>query len=205
MCDVPILRDGPSDAPATVLLAHGAGAGMEHEFLAAFARGLAAAGLAVWRFEFPYMAARRDGRRPGPDRLPVLQATTKALAAEVRGPLALVGKSMGGRVATTVADELRAIACVAVGYPFHPPKKPEQLRTAHLATLRTQTLILQGERDPFGTPDEVGGYALGDAIEVRWFADGDHSLAPRKQSGFTAAQHLEAAIEAAASFVLTRC
>lgn len=199
-----ILRDGPDDAPATVLLAHGAGAGMEHAFLAAFAAGLAGAGLAVWRFEFPYMAARRDGRRPGPDRLPVLQATMKTLAAEVRGPLALIGKSMGGRVATTVADELGAIACVAVGYPFHPPKKPEQLRTAHLATLRTPTLILQGERDPFGTPDEVAGYPLSDAIELRWFEDGDHSLEPRKKSGFTAEQHLAAAIGAAAAFVLAR-
>ena len=111
---------------------------------------------------------------------------------------------MGGRTATMLADAVQARGVVVFGYPFHPPKKPLQLRTAHLAELRTPTLILQGERDEFGTRDEVAGYALSPNIEVDWFVDGDHSLAPRRKSGFTPEQHLERAIARAAAFARTR-
>jgi predicted alpha/beta-hydrolase family hydrolase len=193
--------DGPGDAATTVVLAHGAGAGMDHPFLTAVATGLAAAGLRVVRFEFPYQRDARAGNGRAPDRLPVLQATLReAVAAAGAQRLVLMGKSMGGRVATTLADELGAASVVVFGYPFHPPRRPEQLRTAHLATLRTPTLILQGERDPFGTRDDVAGYVLAPAITVQWFADGDHSLAPRKRSGHTAAAHFAAAVAAAAAF-----
>ncbi len=196
-----LLHDGPPTAATTVVLAHGAGAGMEHPFLAAVAGGLAAAGLHVVRFEFPYQRDARAGRARAPDRLPVLQQTLREAVAECAPRrLALAGKSMGGRVATTLADELGAAAVVVFGYPFHPPRRPEQLRTAHLATLRTPTLILQGERDPFGTRDEVMGYDLSPAIALRWFADGDHSLVPRRRSGHSEAEHLAAAIAAAAAF-----
>lgn len=191
-------RSGPTTAPATVVLAHGAGAGMDHPFLVAVADGLAAAGLAVLRFDFPY---RTDGRK-APDRWPVLQAAMRdAVAMAAPGPIVLAGKSMGGRVATTLADELGALAVVVFGYPFHPPKEPQRLRTEHLATLRTPTLILQGERDEFGTRDEVAGYPLAPSITVQWFADGDHSLVPRVRSGHTPAGHLAKAIDSAARFV----
>lgn len=199
----PVLRDGPAAARATVVLAHGAGAGMEHPFLRDIATGLAAAGLAVVRFEFPYQHEARNGPRRAPDRLPVLQqAMRDVTATHARPPFVLAGKSMGGRVATTIADELHAAGTVVFGYPFHPPKRPLQLRTAHLATLATRTLIVQGERDPFGTREEVARYTLSPAIEMCWMADGDHSLAPRKKSGFTAEQHLAAAIARTAAFVL---
>ena len=195
--------DGPPDAATTIVLAHGAGAGMDHEFLATFAQGLAAVGLRVIRFEFPYMAARRHGERRPPDRLPVLQQRFRDVVAPA-GPtraLVLAGKSMGGRVATTIADDLGVAGVIAIGYPFHPPRQPEQLRTAHLATLRTRTLILQGERDPFGTRAEVLGYALSSAIAIEWFADGDHSLVPRKSSLHTTHSHLRRALDASAAFV----
>lgn len=193
-----LLHDGPRDAATTVVLAHGAGAGMEHGFLAGVAAGLAEAGLHVVRFEFPYLRDARAGHPRAPDRLPVLQQCLReAVAACAPQRLVLAGKSMGGRVATTIADELGAAAVVVFGYPFHPPRKPEQLRTAHLATLRTPTLILQGERDPFGTREEVAGYTLSPAITVQWFADGDHSLVPRKRSGHTAEGHFAAAVSAA--------
>ncbi len=195
---VPVLRDGPEHAPATVVLAHGAGAGMTHAFLAAVAAGVAAAGYAVVRFDFPYRAANRKV----PDAMPVLQdALRSVVRAHAPGPFVLAGKSMGGRVATMVADELCARGVVVFGYPFHPPDKPQQLRTAHLTALRTPTLILQGERDEFGTRGEVAGYTLSPAITVAWFADGDHSLAPRKTSGFTARQHLATAIGRTVEFV----
>jgi predicted alpha/beta-hydrolase family hydrolase len=197
-----IRRNGPADATATVVLAHGAGAGMEHPFLEAVAAGFAAAGLAVVRFEFPYQHEARTGSRRAPDPLPVLQATfAEVVRDHARGRLVLAGKSMGGRVATTIADEISAAAVVVFGYPFHPPRQPQRPRTAHLAALATPTLILQGERDVFGTRAEVATYELSPRIEVAWFADADHSLVPRQRSGFTAAGHLEGAIARAVGFV----
>ena len=192
--------DGPVDARTTIVLAHGAGAGMDHPFLATVARGLAAHGFRVVRFDFPYRTA---GKR-APDRMPVLQAALREVVAGCgAGKVALAGKSMGGRVATMLADELAVPAVVVFGYPFHPPDEPTKLRTAHLAELRTPTLILQGERDEFGTRDEVAGYSLSPNIEVDWFVDGDHSLAPRRKSGFTPEQHLDRAIARAAAFART--
>ncbi|MCA8953094.1 MAG: dienelactone hydrolase family protein [Planctomycetes bacterium] len=178
---------------------------MDHPWMQQVAAGLAARGLRVARFEFPYMHGRRTGVRRGPDRMPVLQdclrAAVAAATAGGRSRLALAGKSMGGRVATMLADELGAAAVVVFGYPFHPPRRPNELRTAHLATLATPTLILQGDRDPFGVPDEVDSYDLSPAITVEWLPDGDHSLAPRKRSGHSAEGHLAHAIAAAAAFV----
>ncbi|MCA8974800.1 MAG: alpha/beta hydrolase [Planctomycetes bacterium] len=199
-----LLIDGDDSAPVTVVLAHGAGAGMEHPWLQTVAAGLAGHGLRVARFEFPYMRARRSGVRRGPDPMPVLQDAWRAAVAAANSPCyAMAGKSMGGRIATMLADELGAVATVAFGYPFHPPGKPAQLRTAHLAALRTRTLILQGERDRFGLPDEVASYVLSDAITLRWLEDGDHSLAPRKKSGHSVVGHMATAIAAAAEFVLS--
>jgi predicted alpha/beta-hydrolase family hydrolase len=198
-----LLWDGPGEAEVTVLLAHGAGAGRAHPFLARFAAGLGALGLRVARFDFPYMAARAHGERRGPDRAPVLLASLRAAAAATAAPpdrLVLAGKSMGGRMATMVADELGCRAVFAIGYPFHPPRRLDQLRVEHLRTLHTRCLILQGERDPFGTRAEVAGYPLSAAITVQWFADGDHSLVPRARSGCTAAAHFSTAIAAAAAF-----
>ncbi len=196
-----LLWNGPANAATTVVLAHGAGAGMEHPFLASVAEGLAAGGLRVVRFEFPYQRDARAGHRRAPDRMPVLQATLReVVAAAASSRLVLAGKSMGGRVASMLADELGARAVIVFGYPFHPPKDPSSLRTAHLETLRTPTLILQGERDPFGTRDQVVAYPLSPAIRIQWFADGDHSLAPRVRSGHTAAAHLALAIDAAVQF-----
>lgn len=192
------LLDGPEDGRATILLAHGAGAPMDSASMTAATHALAEAGFRVARFEFAYMAARRmgEGRKPPPraDKLiPEYQAAVTALA--VKGPLIIGGKSMGGRVASLIADGLfldaRIVGLLCLGYPFHPPEKPEQLRTAHLRDLRTPTLICQGTRDPFGTREEVSAYPLSDRIEILWLEDGDHDLKPRKSvSGFSAADHL---------------
>lgn len=202
------LFDGPGDAAVTILLAHGAGAPMDSASLNATAKALAAAGFRVARFEFGYMAARRtsDGRKPPPraETLnPEYLAAIEALGA--KGPLIIGGKSMGGRVASMVADQLHAAGKITgllcLGYPFHPPAKPEQLRTKHLADLRTPTLICQGTRDEFGTREEVPGYTLSDAIEVLWLEDGDHDLKPRKSlSGFSAADHLRTVADAVAAW-----
>jgi len=192
-----LFDEPPASASGTVLLAHGAGAPMDSASMNAAAQALAKAGFRVARFEFGYMAARRSGTRKPPPRAETLQGEYLAAIAalDTSGPLIIGGKSMGGRVASMVADRMRAEGKIAgllcLGYPFHPPEKPEQLRTAHLADLKTPTLIVQGTRDPFGTSDEVAGYKLSKAIEILWLEDGDHDLRPRKSvSGFSAADHL---------------
>jgi len=202
------LFDGPDDGAVTILLAHGAGAPMDSASMTATAKALAKAGFRLARFEFGYMAARRtsEGRKP-PPRAETLNPEYKAAVAELAadGPLIIGGKSMGGRVASMVADDLYSAGKIAgllcLGYPFHPPGKPEQLRTKHLAGLTTPALICQGTRDEFGTKQEVPGYTLSDKIEILWLDDGDHDLKPRKSvSGFSAADHLTTMAEAVATW-----
>lgn len=198
-----ILLDGPSMAPLTLILAHGAGAPMDSDFMAAFAQGLGAAGPRVARFEFPYMAARRrgGGKRP-PDRQPLLLETWHRAIAEVgSSPFAIGGKSLGGRMASLIAERSGAAALICLGYPFHPPGKPERLRTAHLETLETPTLIVQGTRDALGSASDVSQYRLSPAIRFHWAEDGDHSLVPRKASGRTREQNWTEAIGAIAEFL----
>ena len=190
-----LLHDGPEGGPV-FLFAHGAGAPMDSDFMDAIAGGLAGLGARVVRFEFSYMARRReDGKKRGPDRMDKLEARFEEVAAGFdAGELFIGGKSMGGRVASRVAAKLGVKGLVCLGYPFHPPGKPERLRTAHLAELDVPALILQGERDPFGKPDEVEGYVLSEAIEVAWIGDGDHSLKPRKRSDYTLEGNMEDAV-----------
>ena len=202
-----LLFDGPEDAPLTVVLAHGAGAPMNTPFMNEVARGLAADGFRVARFEFPYMRARRQaGKRGGaPDREPILRNSWKEVVDKLGGGKRLVigGKSMGGRIASMVADEVGARGLVCLGYPFHSPGRPEKLRTAHLETLSTPALIVQGTRDAFGTQEDVAGYRLSPAIRVVWLEDGDHSWKPRASSGRTETQNMTEALTAMRTFLAT--
>lgn len=201
-----LLFDGPDGAAKTVVLAHGAGAPMKTPFMNTVARGLAAGeDVRVVRFEFPYMRARREtGRRGGaPDREPVLRASWKEVVERLGGGAHLVigGKSMGGRIASLVADEVGARGLVCLGYPFHPPGRPEKLRTKHLETLRTPALVVQGTRDQFGTREDVRGYRLSAAIRIVWLEDGDHSWKPRASSGRTESQNMADGIRAILDFL----
>jgi predicted alpha/beta-hydrolase family hydrolase len=203
------LVDGPEDARVTIVLAHGAGAPMDSASMNAAARALAAADFRVVRFEFGYMAARRSGeRKPPPKAETVMPEYVAAIddLGPTNGPLIIGGKSMGGRVASMIADSefnaKRIAGLLCLGYPFHPLGRPEQLRTKHLIGLQTPTLICQGTRDEMGNRYEVGDYGLSDAIEVLWLEDGDHDLKPRKAiSGFTAAGHLKTMAEAVRNWV----
>ena len=206
----PRLFDGPGDAPATLLLAHGAGAPMDTPFMAAIASGLGLKGWRVVLFEFGYMARMREtGRRQGPDRMPVLQEVFRQqvqLEKEVwpDRPLFVGGKSMGGRVASLLVDGLAASSgvegCLCLGYPFHPPGKPLTLRTEHLAELQAPTLVLQGERDPFGKREEVESYFLSPQVQVEWIPSGDHSFKPTKGSGLSEPENWATAVGLADSF-----
>jgi hypothetical protein len=202
---------------------------METRFLAETAELLAARQVRTLRFEFAYMAARRtDGKRKPPPKAETLTGeymaaivaarshlgldAAGALAGEAaeaaaagRRVLAIGGKSMGGRVASLVAGAALAKGAahglVCLGYPFHPPGTPEATRTAHLAGLAMPTLIVQGERDPFGSRAEVSAYTLSSAIRVAWIDDGDHDFGPRGASGFTRKGNLAAAADAVAAFL----
>ncbi|EKV26271.1 hypothetical protein C882_2849 [Caenispirillum salinarum AK4] len=199
-----MIDQGPKDAPLTVALAHGAGAAMDTPFMDTIAAGLAADGWRVVRFEFPYMAQRRTGgsKRP-PDRQPVLLDTWRAVVADLGDPSRLVigGKSMGGRMASLIADEAGVGGLVCLGYPFHPPGKPDRLRTAHLETIEMPTLICQGTRDTMGGRDLVAGLGLSPAIRLHWAEDGDHSLKPRKSSGRDNAVNLAECVTAITDFL----
>lgn len=210
--DGQIAFDGDKGAPLYAF-AHGAGAPMDTPWMTTVTRLLVEGGLRVARFEFAYMAARRgpEGKKRPPDRQAVLEQRWRDVVAALRKdagikggrvPLYIGGKSMGGRMASMVADELEVTGLVCLGYPFHPPGKPTQLRTEHLATLRTPGLIVQGTRDPLGNRDEVKSYKLAKSLVVRWIEDGDHGLKPRKKvTGRTEQEALAEAADHILAFV----
>jgi len=188
-----LMFDGPEDAPVTVALAHGAGVGHDSPFMTAIAQGAAAGGVRVARFEFPYMARMREtGTRRPPDGEATLLATFRAVL-DALGPRERVvpaGKSLGGRMATRLAADLEregtpVAGAAALGYPFHPPSKPDNRRIEHLQTLLTPVLIVQGTRDPFGVPYEIESYPLAESVRLHWEPDGDHHFTPRASATAT--------------------
>ncbi len=202
--DVAAVAD-PCRSP-TLILAHGAGAPMDSGFMNEIAARLARHGVNVLRFEFPYMAQRRlDGGKRPPNPAPRLQECWREVYAQVRpyvtGALAVGGKSMGGRMASLLVDELQADALVCLGYPFYAAGKPEKPRVAHLAGLARPTLIVQGERDALGNRPAVEAYDLAPVIELEWLVAADHDLKPLKASGFSHEQHLESAAARVAGFL----
>jgi predicted alpha/beta-hydrolase family hydrolase len=189
-----------------LILAHGAGAPMDSAFMNEMAAQLAQRGIDVLRFEFPYMAQRReDGKkRPPNPQARLLDEWHQVYAlvrTQVEGRLAIGGKSMGGRMASLVADELGADALVCLGYPFYAAGKADKPRVEHLAGLQTRTLIVQGERDALGNQAAVQGYDLSAQIELYWLPAADHDLKPLKASGFTHPQHMESAADRVAAFL----
>jgi predicted alpha/beta-hydrolase family hydrolase len=175
----------PDDPSATVVVAHGAGAGMEHPFLTGFTAALNGLGVATLRFNFPY----REAGRKFPDRPPVaITAWRAAMAAAAEeaakhqdtGPLWAAGKSFGGRMASmAVADGMEAAGLVYLGYPLHPPGKPEKLRDEHLYGLATPMLFLQGSRDTFATSEILEDVVsrIGPHAVLQWVEGADHSFA----------------------------
>lgn len=197
-----MIDEGPEHGPVLVL-AHGAGAPMDSGFMNDMASRLTGRGVRVIRFEFPYMAERRTvGKKRPPDRAPrLLEHFNQVLDELGDGPVYIGGKSMGGRMATMVATERKVAGVCVLGYPFHPPGKPEKTRLAHLPSVRCPVLICQGERDALGTREQVTGYALPEMVALTWCPDGDHSLKPRKASGVSLADNLDLAADAIVCFI----
>tara|TARA_B110000091_G_scaffold65177_1_gene71819 strand:+ start:3696 stop:4379 length:684 start_codon:yes stop_codon:yes gene_type:complete len=200
---------------ALLVLAHGAGADMDHEFMEIIASQLNLHKISVIRFNFPYMIRRaEDGIRRPPDRMPKLIDCFLSLLSSIdtQLPLFIAGKSMGGRVAATLLNESiagdifsRFKGGICLGYPFHPQKKPEKLRLEPLQRNQKRLLIVQGERDALGNKDEISHYDLSTLCQVLFLPDGDHSLKPRVKSGFTHQQHIETTIQAIVRFIDENC
>lgn len=204
-----VIREGAVDAPVRILLAHGAGAGMEHAFLAELSRLLAGPEIEVVRFNFPYMSKRAlDGKRRPPDRQPVLLDHWRQMIEAFAHPrLFLAGKSMGGRMAAELyqesEDEMNAAGLLILGYPFHPPANPDRWRGEVLKQIKTPTLLLQGERDTFGTRAELADFPFSSAVSVHWLTDGDHGFKPRKSRGASEQGNLRQAAERIKDFIAT--
>lgn len=198
-----IKADNPK---AQFIFAHGAGADSDSEFMQDMANKLAEHGIQVGLFDFEYMqVAKQTGKRRPPDRAPKLLAYFNKVLASIDTdlPLFIGGKSMGGRMASLLVTEhsLPVKGVIAMGYPFHPPGKPEKLRTEHFADIPCPFLVLQGERDTFGTQAELAEMSFAKAPTFQFFADGDHSLKPRKKSGFSEEAHRLAATKTTVEFI----
>ncbi len=200
-----LLWNGSASASSVLVLAHGAGADMNHEFMAYFAEELGSDSLAVARFNFRYIEA---GRR-SPDKQPVLEDTYRDVVQGViddRSPrrLFIGGKSMGGRIGShIVASGTEASGLVYLGYPLHPPGRPERIRDAHLGDIKAPQLFVEGTRDPF-CPLETLAEVIGKRklkADVVVIDDGDHSLKVRKSSGRSTKQAWDEAIEAITTWI----
>ncbi|MBL4740061.1 MAG: dienelactone hydrolase family protein [Sneathiella sp.] len=198
------IENGPAKSESRLVLAHGAGAAMDSPFMDFFAEKVGDAGIHVVRFEFAYMQQRRTtGSKRPPDRQPKLLDCWRQVIKDF-GParkLFIGGKSMGGRMASLMADEEQVRGLVCLGYPFYAIGKKDKPRTEHLATLKTPTLIVQGVRDTMGDVNSVAEYSLSPEITIDWIADGDHSFKPRKSSGRTEAQNWIQACESVVRFI----
>ncbi len=191
-----LLPEGPLEVMGKprvgrLLVAHGAGAGQDSDFLVNLREALAAEGVQTLAVEFAYLQQmRREARRRPPPRIDrlvdELAVWCDLLSRPSLSPLWLGGKSMGGRAASLLAARDSAAGLALCGYPFHPPGKPESLRLSHWPLIACPTLVVQGSRDPFGNREELAGYELGDA-EVHLLEDGDHDWKPRRASGRTRA------------------
>lgn len=197
------------DARATLLLAHGAGAPMDSSFMERFTHRAAAAGLAVARFEFGYMARRRTGGRKAPPPKAELlvgeyQTAVQAVLAATTGPVLVGGKSMGGRVAALYCGGAslprRVAGLICLGYPFNPQNKPDAWRLEPLQNAKRPVLVLQGERDPFGSRAEVEAVGLPGQVALCWLEDGNHDFGPRGASPASWDGNLDQAAQETAAF-----
>lgn len=203
---MPVIWNGPEDATKLFIFAHGAGAPMDTDFMDFFAHDLGQKSIRILRFEFPYMALRRDGhgKRPPNTQKILLESWCTIIEAcrqDFKGSIYIGGKSMGGRMASMVADHQNVSGLICLGYPFYAPGKQDKPRIEHLQDLKTRTLILQGERDAMGSKEIIKHYPLSEQIEICWLVDGDHGLKPRKKSGYSEQYNFQQASNKISHFI----
>ncbi len=207
-------KDGNTGTGPVLILAHGAGAPADSPFMIKLSESLARQGVTTMRFEFPYMARRReDGKKRPPDRQSRLLDHYEQVIAEVMvgalsdRPLFIGGKSMGGRMASLLAAdprlEGRFKGALCFGYPFHPPGKPDRWRIDHFPQFWCPVLVVQGTRDPFGKPDEVSErVASFKGLEMVWLEGGNHDFQPLARQPESQEDLIQQAAELAASFMV---
>lgn len=202
--------NSPAGNPKGIfLMAHGAGRGMANPFMETIATGLVASGVRVVRFHFPYMERMvRTGKKISPDGGGVLRRTFNEVIAHCiemehcpAANLIIGGKSTGARIASMVADENKVAGVICFGYPFHPPRKPNLWRMDHLEVIDAPTLICQGERDPFGSRQEVTARVFSPSVAFKWLEDGDHNFCPPGTPAPGAEVNMQAAIAACNAFI----
>ncbi|GIU09577.1 hypothetical protein TUM4261_18120 [Shewanella sp. c952] len=202
----PLAANDEPSCDTLIILAHGAGANMQHEFMALLASGLAQANVQIVRFNFPYMRANAiDGKRRPPDRAPKLIADYALQLSILKHhfkpqKVFLVGKSMGGRMSAILAESLMLDGVVCLGYPFIPLKGGEP-RLEPIEKCKAPLMVIQGERDKFGHKGLVETWPVMDKVQLHWLTDGDHSFKPRKSSGTTFEANLAQAISQIQAFI----
>jgi predicted alpha/beta-hydrolase family hydrolase len=180
-----------------VVIAHGSGIGMNHAFMQSVAAAMSIKGFTVYLFEFSYMQQiQKTGTKRPPPAVAKLELEFLALlnALALTGPVIIGGKSLGSRVASLIVERTNALGWFALGYPFHPQRKPETLRVAHLLTSQKPGLIVQGSRDALGAYDEVLGYQLPPHINLHWLDEMDHSFKPFKASQYSQIEAIERSV-----------
>lgn len=198
-----LLIDGKKSNQNYFILAHGAGAPMDSDWMNQIVEKLVQRDITVVRFEFPYMNERRlnGKKRPPNTKKVLLQTWIDVMNLFKDKNLYIGGKSMGGRMATLLEDLSMVKGIICLGFPFHAPGKEPKDRIAHLEEFKKKTLILQGTRDTMGNKEEVLEYNLSKKIKIHWLEDGDHSLKPRVKSGYTLEQHLDEAVKEIQKFI----
>lgn len=199
------LLDEAKNPHAFLVLAHGSGAGKDHDFISGYARALAPEGISVLRFNFPYLDAGKKFPDPAPTAIAVWKQVRQWVGENLSGglPVFAAGKSFGGRMASmAVAEGMAARSLVFLGYPLHAPKKGEKLRDEHLYALEVPMLFLQGTRDPFANREILAAVIarLNRGSELAWFEGGDHSFKVAR-SGRTVSQDGAWLAEATAGFI----
>jgi predicted alpha/beta-hydrolase family hydrolase len=180
-----------------VVFAHGSGIGMNHEFMQGVAAQMSLKNFTVYLFEFGYMQhIQMTGIKRPPPAVAKLELEFMGLLHELAlpNPLIIGGKSLGGRVASLIVERTNAWGWFALGYPFHPQRKPQTLRVAHLLTNHKPGFIVQGSRDALGCYDEVLSYQLPTHIGLSWLADMDHSFKPFKASHYSQIEAIERSV-----------
>jgi predicted alpha/beta-hydrolase family hydrolase len=180
-----------------VVFSHGSGIGMNHDFMQWVAAAMSSKNFTVYLFEFGYMQQiQMTGIRRPPPAVAKLELEYLAVLNELAlpGPLIIGGKSLGGRVASLMVERTNALGWFALGYPFHPQRKPQTLRVEHLLTSHKPGIIVQGTRDALGCYDEVLGYQLPAHIDLSWLADMDHSFKPYKASRYSQIEAVERSV-----------
>ncbi len=178
------------------IFAHGAGLGMDSPWIEMVTQAIIYQDINLLRFEFPYMAERRKtGKKKFPDKTPLLLESWKSVyqyaQKKTSAPIFIGGKSMGGRMASLIADQLKPRGLICLGFPFHAPYKDPQDRISHLKKIKTPTLICQGTRDPMGNYKEVHTYDLSSQIKIHWLEDANHDFQTTARSMFNFQQHIE--------------